>query len=65
MSSAHLTRVKHAAADRDRGDQDYRRAVEGARRAGHSLAEIAAAAGISRQAVSQLLNRHPTKERGG
>jgi DNA-directed RNA polymerase specialized sigma24 family protein len=53
----HLERVRKAAADKAAADREYRSALAAARTAGLSYATIAAAAGVSRQAVQQLLER--------
>jgi DNA-directed RNA polymerase specialized sigma24 family protein len=52
-----LARVKQAAAERGRAEEAYRAAVLSAYVAGLSYAQIAKAAGVSRQAVRQLVER--------
>lgn len=52
-----LARVKRAAAAKRRGDQQYLAALHAAHAEGLSFAQIAAAAGVSRQNVRQVLAR--------
>jgi hypothetical protein len=52
-----LARAKRAAVAKRRSEDAYRAALAAAHAAGHSFAEIAAAVGVSRQAVRQLLGR--------
>lgn len=57
MPSDELARVKRAAGRRRRAEQEYRAALEAAHAAGESFGACAKAAGVSRQAVQQLLER--------
>lgn len=50
-----LSRVKRAASRRASAMDDYREALKAARDDGHSLREIAKAAGVSHVAVMKLL----------
>ncbi len=52
-----LTTVKRTAAKQQRASSEYRAALLAALKAGHSFAEIARAAGVSRQAVRQFVAR--------
>jgi DNA-directed RNA polymerase specialized sigma24 family protein len=52
-----LSRVRKAAARKAAADNAYRAALVAAHDAGLSYAAIAAAAGVSRQAVRQLVER--------
>ena len=52
-----LRRVQRAAETKRRADESYRSALVAAHAAGHSYAELARVAGVSRQAVRQLLLR--------
>jgi hypothetical protein len=51
MPTDPLIRVKRAAEAKRRAEQEYRSALQDARAAGHSAAEIAGPAGVTRQAV--------------
>lgn len=62
MSRA-LSAVTRAANRRATTDHDYRAAIREAREAGHTLDEIAGAAGLTRQGVWYLLNPDPRKDR--
>jgi DNA-directed RNA polymerase specialized sigma24 family protein len=53
--SPELARVKRAASRRVSISQEYRAAIRAARDEGHSLREIAKAAGVSHVAVLKLL----------
>jgi hypothetical protein len=55
MTSAPLERVRRAVAAKGRAEREYRSALLAAHAAGAGYAAIAAAAGVSRQAVRQLL----------
>jgi hypothetical protein len=60
-----LARVKRAAEAKRRAELEYRSALQAARNAGHSAAEIAKSAGVTRQAARQALlrlNVPPTHE---
>jgi len=52
-----LLRVRNTALDRARSEDDYRAALSAAIAAGHSYAELARAAGVSRQAIQQRVAR--------
>jgi hypothetical protein len=52
-----LARVKRAASARRRAELEYRAALLAARDAGHSLAQVGHAAGITRQGVRKLTIR--------
>jgi DNA-directed RNA polymerase specialized sigma24 family protein len=52
-----LATVTRATRKHERASSEYRAALLAAHEAGHSYAEIAKAAGVSRQAVRQLLLR--------
>jgi len=54
-----LRRVKRAAAGRARAETEYRQAMIDARHAGCSLAQVAAAAGITRAGVRYFTNAKP------
>lgn len=56
-----LARVKRAAATKRRAEQEYRAALAEAHAQGAGYAELARSAGISRQAVRQLIARHRTE----
>jgi len=56
-----LSAVRRAAHRRNESARTYRQAIEQARAEGHTLDEIGAAAGTSKQAVWNLLNE-PRKE---
>jgi len=58
-----LTTVARTAQRRTKADQAYLAAILDARDT-HSLAEIGRAAGVTRQAVAQLVNRHTTPKEG-
>jgi predicted transcriptional regulator len=53
-----LQRVKRAARSKTRTETEYRAALHAARVAGITYTEIAEAAGTTRQAVRQLLERN-------
>jgi hypothetical protein len=55
MSSRELARVTHAATMRDRAGEEFRAALADARKVGCSFAEIARAAGITRQGARKVL----------
>jgi DNA-directed RNA polymerase specialized sigma24 family protein len=57
MARDPLTNVRRAAADKAAADSRYRSALVAAHEAGLSYAAIAKAAGVSRQAVRQLVER--------
>ena len=57
-----LTAVRRAAQRRNESARTYRQAIEQARAQGHTLDEIGAAAGTSKQAVWNLLHADPRKE---
>jgi DNA-directed RNA polymerase sigma subunit (sigma70/sigma32) len=64
MAASPLSRVRRAAAKVDRAEESVRKArrelraaIAAARTEGESLAAIARALGVSRQRVSQLLER--------
>ena len=56
--AASLYRVREAAEVRELAAEQYRRALLEARAQGHSVVEIADAAGVSREAVYQQLRRN-------
>jgi DNA-directed RNA polymerase specialized sigma24 family protein len=56
-----LERVRRAAAAKTSADREFRSALAAARAAGSSYSAIAVAAGVSRQAVRQLLERAAAK----
>jgi hypothetical protein len=49
-----LARVKRAADHKRLAENEYREALQAARDAGHSAAEIAGPAGVTRQAVLKM-----------
>ena len=55
-----LARVKRAASARRRAELEYRAALVAAREAGHSLAEVGAAADITRQGVRKMTGNRPS-----
>lgn len=57
MPPLDLSAVKRAARDRRAARDAYRRALVDAHAAGATYAELAAAAGVSRQAVRVLISR--------
>ena len=57
-----LSRVRRATHKRAEADNNYRAAIEAAREGGHTLVEIAQAAGITMQGVHYLLNPDRRKE---
>lgn len=59
--SVQLTAVRRATRRRNDGHASFVASLRAARQAGHTLQEIAQAAGISRQYVSYLLNGDPRK----
>jgi len=56
-----LTMVARAAARRTASDEAYRAAIQAARNAGHTMPEIGAAAGLTKQGVRYLLHPDPRK----
>jgi IS30 family transposase len=60
-----LAAVARASKSRDHAAEGYRRAILNARRAGHSMGEIAKASGHSKQAIQQMLKRSPKEENDG
>jgi AcrR family transcriptional regulator len=60
--SKFLTRIRRAQIGRRSAYHDYHAAVLAAREAGHTVDEIAQAAGIGRTGVYYLLNPDPRKE---
>lgn len=52
-----MARIKRAAASKRRADLEYRAALLAATAEGASFSDCAKAAGVSRQAVRQLVNR--------
>ena len=57
-----LSRVRKATHKRTQADNNYRAAIQTAREGGHTLREIAQAAGITMQGVHYLLNPDRRKE---
>ena len=61
--SKQLTAVRRATHRRTDADTKYRAAIEAARNSGHTLREIAEAAGLGVTGVRYLLHPDPRKER--
>jgi hypothetical protein len=57
-----LARVKRAADNKRRAEDEYRAALQAARAAGHSAGEIAGPAGVTRQAVLKATTAPETSE---
>jgi hypothetical protein len=57
-----LARVKRASEAKRRAEHEYRSALEAGREAGLSFADMAKAAGVSRQAARQMLAKRPVTD---
>jgi transcriptional regulator with XRE-family HTH domain len=62
MPSDPLARVKRASEAKRRAEHEYRSALEAGREAGLSFADMAKAAGVSRQAARQMLAKRPVTD---